>query len=79
MTDGDENLTQAQSEAIVTILALCREHFDTALFAFETEEKDGTSKIFNVMYNGGLTTCLGLSDRSRHQLLISGELYKDHE
>ena len=63
----NDQLTDAQNEALEEAWNILKEQFDHLIVAYETECKEGTDRTFDCVYHGGLVAALGLVEGSKQQ------------
>jgi hypothetical protein len=56
-------LTAAQNEALNRATELLKEHFDCSVIALDTENSEGTDRVFAINFSGGVTQSIGLFQR----------------
>jgi len=65
-------MTAAQTTALDNITSIMREHFDAAVFVFETDAKeDGDPTLVDLTcrYSGTFSQALGLLEYAKHKIL----------
>lgn len=65
-------MTDAQNQALDRITELMREHFDAAVFVFETDSRvDDDPKLLDLSYrnSGTFSQAIGLLEYGKHRML----------
>jgi hypothetical protein len=69
-----KDFTTSQKAAYEKARELLHEHFEFVIIALETEVEDGTDRAFDGSWKGGLSACIGLSERFKNRLLSKSEV-----
>jgi hypothetical protein len=56
-------LTASQNDALHKATDLLKEHFDCSVIALDTENSEGTDRVFAIQFQGGVTQAIGLFER----------------
>ncbi len=66
-------MTDAQTQALEAVQKLLGEHFDSAIVACTYDDTTDSDAVMQdnkyLWYHGGLMTCLGLAEWSKHTFL----------
>jgi hypothetical protein len=60
--------TAPQQQVMEKVWELLREHFDSVVLLVDTENSEGTDRVFEMRWHGGVTTSIGLCERGRARI-----------